>query len=283
MIFISFRFFLKLTRYANRWGVDIGKTHILVYATPITGRKYVYTQNGRVTLEKQWSPTPVPFALQATVKELLVKETFSHQYSTLSEVFLTNSVCFMLGHPGYGLKGRVLSADRNLKGKIRIEFENIHEPDNEEAQKRFSNVSSHYMPGYIGAQRLGISPHLISRITGTIYLVLSPTDDDRSGDRPRRPKKINVGLSLKFNKSNEEVPGWSKRGETGWLYSVKTIEVLRRYIQEFPDFFDFLAKSSGSDDFTDQQVFGPDGTERAQQLHEFVQTLPCINAERRVT
>jgi 5'-3' exoribonuclease 1 len=138
------------------------------------------------------------------------------------------------------------------------------------------------MPGYAGAKRLGISTHLISRITGTIYLLLSPTEEEKNLDKPRRPKKVNVGLSLKFNKSKEEIPGWSKKMDSGWLYSTNAIKVLERYINEFPDFFDFLSQHSGSDDFTDTQVFGEDGTERAYQLHEFVQTLPCINAERRV-
>lgn len=240
----------------------------------------MYTQNGRVTLEKQWSPIPVPYAFQATVKELQVKETVGHQFSTLAEVFTQNSTCFMLGHPGYGLQGKVLSADKNLKGKIRIEFDNIHEPEMEDVKKKSSQA--HYMPGYAGAKRLGISTHLISRITGTIYLLLSPTEEEKNSDRPRRPKKVNVGLSLKFNKSKEEVPGWSKKVDSGWLYSANTIKVLDRYINEFPDFFDFLSQHSGSDDFTDQQVFGEDGIERAYKLHEFVQTLPCINAERRV-
>ncbi|XP_032782787.2 5'-3' exoribonuclease 1 isoform X1 [Daphnia magna] len=267
------------TRYANRWGVDIGTTHILIYAAPITGRKYVYTQNGRVTLEKQWSPIPIPYALQATVKELQVKEACVHQFSTLAEVFPPNSTCFMLGHPGYGLKGRVLSADKNLRGKIRIEFDNIHELEDEEAMKRSSQC--HYMPGYVGAKRLGISTHLISRITGTIYLLLSPTEEEQNSCKPRRPRKVNVGLSLKFNKSKEEIPGWSKKADSGWLYSINTIKVLERYINEFPDFFDFLSQHTGSDDFTDEQVFGEGGTEKAHKLYEFVQTLACTKAERR--
>lgn len=193
----------------------------------------------------------------------------------------------MLGQPGYGLQGRVLSADKNLKGKVRVECDNIHEADIEEQKKRWLSGFTQYMPGFVGAQRLGVSPHLLSRVTGTIYLTLSPTeeDDKRSGDRPRRPRKINAGLSLKFNKTNEEVPGWSKKVDSGWLYSMKTIDVLRRYIQEFPEFFDYVAASSGSgDDFTDVQVFGPGpkGVQRARELQEFIQTLPCGNAPRQV-
>ena len=66
-------------RYTCKWGVDIGQTQILVYATPIIDRKYVYTKAGRVTLEKQWSQIPVPFALQVTVQDLQVSESLGHQ------------------------------------------------------------------------------------------------------------------------------------------------------------------------------------------------------------
>ena len=34
----------------------------------MTGRKYIYTSHGRITMEKQFGTRPVPFALQATVK-----------------------------------------------------------------------------------------------------------------------------------------------------------------------------------------------------------------------
>ena len=213
-----------------------------------------------------------------------VKELHGSQYLTLSEVFPADSTCFMLGDPGYGLQGRVLSADKKSKGKVRIEFENIHETDSEELKKRWLATSTFYVPGFNVAQRLGISPHLVSRITGTIFLFQSPTEDDKNSDRPRRPRKMNVGLNLKFNKHNEEIPGWSRKAENGWQYSMRTVDVLRRYINEFPDFFDFLSRhANGSDDFADVDVFGQEnGVERGVKLHEFMETLPCYKADRQV-
>lgn len=52
------------------------------------------------------------------------------------------------------------------------------------------------MPGSIAAQRLGINSHLLSRVTGTIYVIESSTIE---------VTKHNLGLNLKFNKRNEEV------------------------------------------------------------------------------
>ena len=53
-----------------------------------------------------------------------------------------------------------------------------------------------YYPGYSLAQRLGISSHILSRITGTVYILQGTTQN---------APKLNAGLNLKFNKTNKEV------------------------------------------------------------------------------
>lgn len=44
---------------------------------------------------------------------------------------------------------------------------------------------------------------------------------------------MNVGLNLKFNKKNEEVPGYTKRTEKEWLYSVAVEELLAEYLDRY--------------------------------------------------
>jgi 5'-3' exoribonuclease 1 len=56
----------------------------------------------------------------------------------------------------------------------------------------------YFLAGNVAAQRLGVSSYLVSRITGTIYIIQGDKDVESS-------KKVNVGLNLKFNKRNEEV------------------------------------------------------------------------------
>lgn len=58
------------------------------------------------------------------------------------------------------------------------------------------------MHGSIAAQRLGISSHLLSRITGTIYVIQASKEE---------LSKYNLGLNLKFNKRNEEVRNIQKK------------------------------------------------------------------------
>jgi len=56
-----------------------------------------------------------------------------------------------------------------------------------------------YFPAYSLAQRLGITPHLLSRITGTVYLTQNGLEEGKTSNR------INIGLNLKYNKTSKEV------------------------------------------------------------------------------
>jgi hypothetical protein len=58
-------------------------------------------------------------------------------------------------------------------------------------------VRQKYLPGYVVAQHLCITGHLLSRITGTIFV--NRVHKDRDGG------KVNIALNLKFNKTNKEV------------------------------------------------------------------------------
>lgn len=57
-----------------------------------------------------------------------------------------------------------------------------------------------FAAGSMAAQRLGVSSHLVSRVTGTIYIV----EGDKNASM-ESCNKVNVGLNLKFSKRNEEV------------------------------------------------------------------------------
>lgn len=58
--------------------------------------------------------------------------------------------------------------------------------------------SSKYCNAYTMAQQLRITPHHLSRITGTVFVVKGTRD---GGGAPR----VNVGLNLKFNRTSKEV------------------------------------------------------------------------------
>ncbi|KAG2462678.1 ATR kinase, partial [Polypterus senegalus] len=176
------------TNYHKRKGIIINETAVLLFAQLLTGRKYVLTSKGDVVLEKQWSKQILPFAYQATVN---VQD----------------------------------SADVVKEGRIRVLFTVPCEPQLEALMQNQHKYSVKYSPGYVLASRLGISPYLVSRFSGSIF-VARGSKKNQHGEQ-----KANIGLNLKFNKKNEEVPGYTKKSGNEWLYSVAVEELLAEYLE----------------------------------------------------
>ena len=265
-------------RYKDRWGIVVGGTNIVVEACVMTGRKYICGQKGKITLEKQWSKISQPFALQTIRKDILVHDQSFTQYRTLPELFPTGSACFMLGNTQYGCQGSVVQISPEHKGRIQLQFIEPKEIDISDVITRTNELSLIYLTGYQAAQQVGISSHLLSRITGSIFIQKGPREVDSDF-----ANRINVGLNLKFNKKNEEVCGYTKRDQRGWVYSTKTVQVIGQYLALFPELFDYLnsGRNVQSDSFHNLDVF-PDGNgdEKLKEIADWLKELPCTSAGR---
>lgn len=144
------------------------------------------------------------------------------------------------------------------------------EPSLEIIKQIQGDLRTQYMQGGIAAQRLGITSHLLSRITGTIYV-------KQSSDELEEGTMLNVGLNLKFNKKNEEVsriemiellfecapnehallqvPGYTRKENNQWLYSPKAVELIRSYMIKCPELFERLHQNVGNDIFKEEDLF----------------------------
>ena len=265
-------------RYKDRWGVIVGNTKIVVEACLMTGRKYICGQKGKITLEKQWSKIPQPFALQTTRKDILVHDQSFTQYRTLPELFPIGSACFMLGNTQYGCQGTVAQIAPEHKGRIQLLFMEPKQIDLSDVMNRTKELSLLYLTGYQASQQVGISSHLLSRITGSIFIQKGPKEADSE-----RANRINVGLNLKFNKKNEEVCGYTKRDQRGWVYSTKTIQIIGQYLALFPGLFDYLnsGKNVQTDMFHHMDVFPEgDGEEKLKEIGDWLKELPSSSAGR---
>ena len=180
-------------KYKYRWGVVVGETRIIVYACVMTGRKYICGSKGKITLEKQWAKLPQPYALQTTRKDILVHDQSFTQFRTLGELFPDGSTCFLLGNQAqYGCQGTVNQISKEHKGRIHLTFIEPKEVDLTKIQKDQKELSTQYFPGYRASQQLGVSSHLLSRITGSIFIQKGPREADSE-----RANRVNVGLNLK--------------------------------------------------------------------------------------
>lgn len=71
----------------------------------------------------------------------------------------------------------------------------------------------------------------------------------------KNSSKINVGLNLKLNKKNEEIPGYTKKIEGQWLYSQKSINLVRDYMKHCPELFSYITAHLGNDIFYESELF----------------------------
>lgn len=115
-------------------------------------------------------------------------------------------------------------------------------------------LSTSYMPVHIAASLANVSKRLFSRITGTILIF---TGGVRSMGLHDDAPKHNVGLNLKFNKRNEEIPGYTKK-DGAWLYSQKAIDLLNSYQEKYPKLFHFLETSKNCDVYYEYEIFPED-------------------------
>ena len=155
----------------------------------------------------------------------------------------------------------------------------FQEPSFEDIMRMEKQMKNQYFPGYKAAQKLGISSHLVSRITGTLFIQKSPKEAEAEF-----ASKVNVGLNLKNNKRNEEVCGFTRKNkDSNWEYSTKALDALRLYMSLFPEVFEYLSTSDriNSDYFHQNDVFGTENAEeRLKALSDWIRDQPFSTASR---
>lgn len=88
----------------------MGETDVLIHVKILIGRKYAFTKQGRVTLEKQWAQIGTAYPYQSIVRDISVHDEHYTTFRDIEDVFPIGSTCFMLGHPYYGCTGEVFIA-----------------------------------------------------------------------------------------------------------------------------------------------------------------------------
>uniref|UniRef100_A0A8C0F0G4 5'-3' exoribonuclease 1 n=1 Tax=Bubo bubo TaxID=30461 RepID=A0A8C0F0G4_BUBBB len=255
-------------QYQRRKGIIIHETSIVVYAQLLTGNRYQLNQNGEVYLEKQWSKQVLPFVYQTVVKDIKAFDSRFSNIKTLDDLFPPGSTAFMLGSPYYGGMGEVQdSRDVITEGRIRVVFSIPCEPQLDPLIQNQHKYSVKYNPAYILASRLGVSGYLVSRFTGSIFIGRG------SKKNPHGDHKANVGLNLKFNKKNEEVPGYTKKVGNEWMYSSAVEQLLAEYLERVPELFNYIAKNSQEDIFYEDDIWPGEDENGAEKVQEIVAWL----------
>ncbi|XP_019724925.1 5'-3' exoribonuclease 1 isoform X2 [Hippocampus comes] len=263
--------------YLKRKGIVVNQTTVLLYGQLLTGRKYIPKSNGVVELEKQWAKQVLPFAFQTVVQDIEAFYSSVTCFKSLEDLYPPLSTVFMVGNPYYAAMGEVQDSSDVIKdGRVRVVFNVPHEPQLELLIQNQHKYCVKYSPGYVVASRLGISSYLVSRFSGSIFIGRG------SKKNPCGEHKANVGLNLKFNKKNEEVPGYTKRTEKEWLYSAAVEELLAEYLERFAEVFDTVSRNSHDDVFYEDDIWpGEDnGAEKVAEIVTWLKSHPVSSISR---
>ena len=228
--------------YKERKGIYLGETQVILVCLPITGRKYVPTRNGRATLEKEWSSVPAYAPIQTIVRDIASYDPGFEQFKTIDQLFPVGTKCFVLSPAYYGQPAVVMETPFN-SSTVQVKITSTTEPDlSEVIEMEHQVLSDEYHPNYVMAQRLSISGHVLSRLTGTIFV-------------SNGQNKVNIGLQLRFNQRNEEVPGFSKKINDTWYLSRKVGDIMAEYMEKFPKVIENLSSGMGRDVFSVSDLF----------------------------
>ncbi|GJQ70278.1 putative 5'-3' exoribonuclease [Trypoxylus dichotomus] len=263
--------------YTTRFGIEVGEINILIHAKVLSGRRYMFSRQGRVTLEKQWAPVTTAYPLQVIVRDIAVHDENHTTFRDLESVFPRGSNCFMLGQPYYGCMGEVKESKEDVQnGRIKVAMQCPPEPNFDSIRDFEKSIRVKYLNSHDAATRLSMSRHLFTRVTGSILVTTLPkmhANEDTN--------KVNVGLNLKFSKRNEEIPGYTKREGNLWLYSEKAIELVKAYCDFCPKLFEYLNSHYENVCHLEDIFPGSTGKQQLKELSEWIKSRPYYTVERR--
>ncbi|XP_029930281.1 5'-3' exoribonuclease 1 [Myripristis murdjan] len=264
--------------FLKRKAIMVNETAVVLYGQLLMGKKYVPKANGVVQLEKQWAKQVLPFLYQTVVKDIKAFDSSLTRFKTLEELFPPATTVFMVGNPYYGAMGEVQESNDVIKeGRVRVVFSVPYEPQLEALIQNQHKYCVKYSPGYVLASRLGTTSYLVSRFSGSIFIGRG------SKKNPCGEQKANVGLNLKFNKKNEEVPGYTRRTDKEWLYSAAVEELLAEYLDRFSEVFDTVSRNSHDDVFYEDDIWpGVDqnGAEKVAEITSWLKSHPVSSIGR---
>ncbi|XP_018578700.1 5'-3' exoribonuclease 1-like, partial [Anoplophora glabripennis] len=141
--------------YHNRMGIEVGETNVLVHVQVMTGRRYAFSQNGRINLEKVFTSNIAYYPLQSIVSDISTYDSYHSTFRSIHDVFPLGSTCFILTNLYYGSQGIVQDSKEALKnGRVKIGITVTKEPDLSSIKEMHARMVRSYKALYHVASQL---------------------------------------------------------------------------------------------------------------------------------
>lgn len=209
--------------YSKRLGMVIGDVESLVHVDMLKGLKK--TDEGATIKEYAHIPgIEVDYASQMVVDEVVSEDQrFLEKAAVpIEEEFPEGTRAFFLGEFNYGRPLEIVRHNAN-KAEIWISTVKGKEPEFGREIAMQAERTSPYTASFAVARMLDLNPLVLSKVTSAFQVML---DDSR----------LNLGLNLKFEAKKLKVLGYSRRGQTGWEFSQRAIQLIQQYMVKFPEF-----------------------------------------------
>ncbi|KAG0134461.1 XRN 5'-3' exonuclease N-terminus-domain-containing protein [Tuber indicum] len=254
--------------YSKKMGIVIGAVEVILHVDILKGLKR--TDEGAMV--KEYAQVPgieTDYAAQTVVEEVASEDQRFLEKSAIpiAEEFPEGSRAFFLGEFNYGRPLEVVRHDTD-RVDIWIATMKAKEPDFGRDIVIRAEQSTRYTPSYAVARILKLNPLVLSRITSSFTVVV---DDNR----------LNLGLNLKFEAKKLKVLGYSRRGDNGWEFSQKAVDLVQEYIAKFPQFFQGIQRNPQGDLYSDTDFFDPSESKaKIKEIQDWLKSVQSRSFEK---
>ena len=254
--------------YSKRLGIIIGDVESLVHVETLKGLRK--QDDGAVVKEFGVMPgIETDFAAQMVVDEVESEDQRFLEKAALpiEEEFPVGTKAFCLGVFGFGRPLQVINHGNN-KAEVWISILSGKEPDFATPILKDAERVSPYSPSFAVARMLQLHPLTLSKITASFTV-------DLFGLR------VNLGLNLKFEAKKMKVLGYSRRGESGWEFSQKAIELIQQYMIKFPQFIARIQQYPKGDGFAATDFYPEDqAMTKIKEIQAWLKTIESKSFEK---
>lgn len=254
--------------YSKRLGIIIGSVESMVHIQPLKGLR----KNDNGATIKEFADIPgqeTDFALQLIVDQVVSEDErfIEREALPIEEEFPEGSKAFFLGEFNYG---RPVQVSGHADGKVNGMMHAVKgkEPEFGKQRARDAEKLAPYTPSFAIAKNLRLNPLVLAKITSSFSVTIDG-------------QRVNLGLNLKFEARKLKVLGYSRRGQTGWEFSQKAIDLIQQYMINFPDFIAGIQRNPQGDKYEPKDFYPDDiAAAKIKEIKDWLKSIESKHFER---
>lgn len=255
-------------QYSKKLAIMTGSLESLIHVDMLRG--VIKTDEGAVV--KDYGDIPgseTTYAPQTIVDDVYSKDPRFLERAALpiEEEFPLESRAFFLGEYAYGRPLQVLQHE-NGKLNVWVSVLKQKEPEFGRQIAMSAEKLTPYIPGFALSRNLHLHPLALSKLTSSLSV-------NSSG------LTLNLGLNLKFEARKLKVLGYTRKGQSGWEYSAKAVDIIQQYMIRFPEFVAGITNKPKGDIYEDTDFYPPEiAKEKMKEIGNWLKEIQSKSFEK---